>query len=72
MLQLKKIVIIVLYRFEHGFNLKHMLHKFDVGASIIYKYVNIICNVLCDIDKFIGKYINTPFKQWFLSIIHQF
>jgi hypothetical protein len=62
----------VLYKFEHGFSLKRMLHKFDVGASIIYNYVNIICNVLYDIDKLIDKYINTSFKQWLLGIIHQF
>jgi hypothetical protein len=62
----------VLYKFEHGFSLKHMLHKFDVDAFIIYNYVNIICNVLYGIDKLIDKYRNTSFKQWLLGIIHQF
>jgi len=34
-LEIRKIVVVVLYRFVHGFNPKYMLHRFDVGASII-------------------------------------
>jgi hypothetical protein len=48
--QQKKIVVVVLYRFVHGFNSKHTLDRFDVKASIIQKYANIICGVLCDIE----------------------
>jgi len=35
-LEIKKIVVIVLYRFVHGFNPKHMSNKFDVGAYTIF------------------------------------
>jgi hypothetical protein len=47
--KIRKIVVVVLYRFVHGFNPKHMLYRFDVEAFVIQKYTNIICGVLCDI-----------------------
>jgi hypothetical protein len=47
-LKIRKIVAIVLYRFVHGFNPKHMLDRFDVGTSIIQKNVDINCGVFCD------------------------
>ncbi len=34
-LNIKKVVVVVFYRFVHGFNFKHMLDRFDVGASTI-------------------------------------
>lgn len=58
-LEIKKNVLIVLYRF-------------DVGATIIHKYVDVICDVLCDNNKLLGKYINTPFGDCLLHIIQQF
>jgi hypothetical protein len=70
-LEISKIVAIVLYRFVHGFNPKHMSNTFDVGASIIHKYVDIIGDVLCG-DKFFGKYISTTSKDHLLHIIQQF
>ncbi len=48
----KKIVVLVLYRFVHRFSLKHMSNRFDVGAFIIQKYVNIVYNVPYNKDKF--------------------
>jgi hypothetical protein len=62
-LGIRKIVAVMLYRFTHGFNFKHMSDKFNVGAFIIQKNVNIFCDVLCDKDKFFGKYISTPFGK---------
>ncbi len=37
-----------------------MLDKFDVGASTLHKYVDIVCDVLCNKDKLFDKYIKTP------------
>jgi hypothetical protein len=70
-LEISKIVAIVLYRFVHALNPKHMSNTFDVGASIIHKYVDIIGDVLCG-NKFFGKYINTALKDHLLHIIQQF
>jgi hypothetical protein len=45
--KIRKIVAIVFYRFVYGFNPKHMLDRFDVGASIIEKYAkyNLWCSL---------------------------
>jgi hypothetical protein len=58
-LEIKKIVIVVLYKFVHGFSLKHMSDRFDINAPIIHKYVDIVCDVLCDKGKLFDKYIHT-------------
>ncbi len=58
-LKIKKVVVVVLYRFAF----KHMLDRFDVGASIIQKYVNIVCDDFYDKNKFVGKYISTHFRK---------
>ncbi len=62
-LKIKKVVVVVLYRFAHGFNFKHMFDRFDVGASIIQKYVTIVCDDFYDKNKFVGKYISTHFRK---------
>ncbi len=54
-LEIKKIFVVVLYRFAHGFNFKHMWNRFDVGASIIQKYMDLIYAILYDKDKFFDK-----------------
>jgi hypothetical protein len=36
-------VAIVIYQFAHGSNATHMVNRFNVGASIIQKYVDIVC-----------------------------
>ncbi len=46
-----------------------MSNKFDVGKSIVRKYVNI---VLCNKDKLFDKYIKTSTKDRLLNIIQQF
>lgn len=69
-LKIKKVVAIVLYKFAHGFNFKHMLDRFDVGASIIQKYVNIVCDDFYDKNKFFGKYISTHFRKRLIGTIH--
>jgi hypothetical protein len=49
-LKIKKIVAVVLYRFVHGFNLKHMLDRFDVGACIIRKICRYNLGRFCNIE----------------------
>ncbi len=62
----------MLCRFAHGLSPKHMLDKFDVGASIVRKYVDIVCDVFCNKDKLFDKYIKTPTGDHLLHIIQQF
>jgi hypothetical protein len=62
-LGIRKIIIVVLYRFVHGFNLKHMSDRFDINAPTIHKYVDIVCDVFCDKGKLFDKYISTPFGE---------
>jgi hypothetical protein len=57
---------------EIDFFIKIVLYRFDVGAVIIHKYVDVICDVLCDNNKLLGKYINAPFGDCLLHIIQQF
>ncbi len=62
----------MLCRFAHGLSPKHMSDKFDVGSSTIHKYVDIMCDVLCNKDKLLDKYIKTPTRDHLLHIIQQF
>jgi hypothetical protein len=71
-LEIKKIVVVVLYRFVHGFSLKHMSNRFDIRAPTIRKYVHIVCDILYDKDKLFGKYINMFLKMQPLRVIHQY
>jgi len=45
---------------------------FDLGASTIRKYVDIMCDALCNKDKFLNKYIKIPTRDCLLHIIQQF
>jgi hypothetical protein len=68
-LEIRKILIVVLYKFVHEFNPKHISNMFNVGTSTIHIYVDIICDVLCNKNKLFGKYINIPFGDCLLHII---
>jgi hypothetical protein len=46
-----------------------MCDRIVVGRSIIQKYVDIICDVIC--NNFFDKYINT-LEERQVKIIHQF
>ncbi len=59
------------YRFAREFNPKHLSNGFDVGTSTLHKYVNVVCNVLCNKNKFFGK-ISSSFEDHLLHIIQQF
>jgi hypothetical protein len=51
-----------------------MSNKFDVGDLLYttYKYVDIVCDVLCNKDKLFDKYLKTPTKDCLLHIRQQF
>jgi hypothetical protein len=68
-LNIKKIVGIVIYRFAHGSSATYMVNPFNEGASIIKKYVDIICHVLTNKKKLLNKYINIPSSQCFKDIV---
>ncbi len=55
-LKIRKIVAIVIYRLAHAFNVTHMVVRFNVGASTIRKYVDIVYDVLIDKEKLFSKY----------------
>jgi hypothetical protein len=63
---------IVLYKFAHGLSQKHISNRFDVGASIVCYYVDIVCDVLCNKDKLFDKYIKNPIRDGLLHIVQQF
>jgi hypothetical protein len=46
-----------------------MVDRFNVGASTIKKYIDIVCDVLIDKDKLFSKYINIPSCQLLKDII---
>ncbi len=71
-LEVGKIVAIVLYKFVHGLNPEHISNRFDVCASIVCNYVDIVCDVLCNKDKLFYKYIKTPTRNRLLHIVQQF
>jgi hypothetical protein len=71
-LEVRKIVAIVLYKFAHGLSPKHISNRFDVCASIVCNYVDIVCDVLCNKDKLFDKYIKTPTRNCLLHIVQQF
>jgi hypothetical protein len=71
-LKIKKIMAIVIYRFVHGFSATHMADQFNVGASIIRKYVDIVYDVLIDKDKLFNKYISILLGQYLKDIITRF
>jgi hypothetical protein len=46
-----------------------MADQFNVGASTIRKYVDIVCDVLIDKDKLFNKYISIPSCQHLKDVI---
>ncbi len=59
-LEIKKIVAIDFYKFANGYSVTHMVDCFNVGASTIWKYLDIVCDVFTDINKIFSKYISNP------------
>lgn len=48
-LEIKKIVTIVFYKFANGHSATHMADHFNMGASTIWKYVDIVCDAFTSI-----------------------
>jgi len=49
-----------------------MANRFNVETSTIRKYVDIICDVLCDKNKLFSKYISIPSSDHLQKIIDHF
>jgi hypothetical protein len=56
----KKIVAKKNYRFIHGHSATHMVDHFNVSASTIHKYVDIVYDVIININKILSKCISIP------------
>ncbi len=65
-------MVIVIHQSVHGFSATHMVDRFNVGASIIRKYVDIVCDVLIDKHKLVNEYNNIPLNQCLRDIIAHF
>ncbi len=59
-LKIKKIVAKKNYRFIHGHSATRMVDHFNVSASTIHKYVDIVYDVIININKILSKYISIP------------
>jgi hypothetical protein len=66
------IVFIMICQLVHGFNATQMADQFNVSASTIKKYVDIVYDVLIDKDKLLSKYINIASSQSLKDIIVRF
>ncbi len=53
----------------HGISVTHMIDLFDLEGSTIRKYVDIVCDALCDKNKLFNNYISIPFGQHLQKII---
>jgi hypothetical protein len=71
-LEIKKMIAIIFYKFGNGHNATHVADCFNVGASIIWKYVDIVCDVLTNINKFFSKYISNPRRNQFRLMNQEF
>jgi hypothetical protein len=63
---------IVLHILVHGIRIELMVNLYNVGASIIQKYIDIVCEILANKDKIYKIYIHLPTWQHLLSIIERF
>jgi hypothetical protein len=51
---------IVLHILVHGIRIELMVNLYNVGASIIQKYIDIVCEILANKDKIYKIYIHLP------------
>ncbi len=63
---------IVLYILIHGIWIEPMANLYNVGASNIQKYNDIVCEILTNKDKLYKIYIHLLLWQHLLSIIEKF
>jgi hypothetical protein len=50
-LEIKKAIGLMLYRSTHGVNANSIVDRFNVGASTMHKYVDIVVDVLISKNK---------------------
>ncbi len=48
-----------------------MVDHFNVSASTIWKYVDVVCDVFIDRNKLFNKYINIPSRNWLRLVIQK-
>ncbi len=75
--EIRKIVAIVIYRLAHGTSATNMADRFNVRVTRKYvkkirKYMDIVCDDLCDKNKLFSKYINIPSSDRVQKIIDCF
>ncbi len=70
--KIRKIVAIVIYRLVHGTSATHMADLFNVKASTVKKYVDIVCDALCDKNKLFSRYISISCNDHIQKIIDHF
>jgi hypothetical protein len=70
--EIRKIVTIVIYRLAHGTSATHMTDLFNLKGSTVKKYVDIVCDALCDKNKLFNNYISIPFGHLQKKIINRF
>jgi len=71
-LKLRKDIGLVLYRFAHGVTVNVITNRFNVEASTMCKYVDIVVNTLISKDKLFSRYISIPHGSCLLKIMHKF
>ncbi len=59
-LELRKVIGLVLHWFAHGVNANIIVDRFNVGASTMHKYVDILVDALISRDKFFSWCIFIP------------
>jgi hypothetical protein len=70
--ELRKAIGLVLYQLAYGVSANIITDRFNVGASIVHKYVDIIVNALIPRDKLFSLYISIPHGPRLLRIMDGF
>jgi hypothetical protein len=71
-LEPRKAIGLVLYWFAHGVSANIITNRFNVGVSIVCKYVDIVVSALISKDKLFSWYICIPHGPCLLKIMHGF
>jgi hypothetical protein len=71
-LEPRKAIGLVLYQFAHGVSANIIANRFNVGAFIVHKYVDIVVDVLISRDKLFSRYIFIHYGPRLLRIMDRF
>jgi hypothetical protein len=71
---IRMVVHMVIYRLAHGIGYKHIGDRYGIGPAIVWKYVQIVVNILSNASKFpiYDKYIRIPTGKRLQTIIDRF